>query len=383
MTSSLLDHLHSATPTPAGALAPVPHSARRPAQLVGRTPVLWIDEPFAPAGLGFHAKLEGANPGGIKDRSALHMIREARRRGDLTPGAGIVESSSGTLGLGLALAGQTYGHPVTIVSDPGLEPAVVRLLTAFGATVDQVREPHPQGGWQQARRDRVTELLKTATGSYCPDQYENPDNVSAYAPLATELIAQLGRIDVLVAAVGTGGHSAGVSRVLRETFPGMALIGVDATGSAIFGQPAGPRLMRGLGSSIHPANVAYGAFDQVHWVAPHEAVWACRQLARRHYACGGWSVGAVALVAGWAARAFPPGTRVAAIFPDGPHRYLDTVYNDTWCGEHRLFDRAPAMEPDEIAEPDAYEITSWTRCDTVRDPLGRPQSVQHVEGVLR
>ncbi|WP_277425602.1 MFS transporter [Streptomyces sp. ADI98-10] len=93
MTSSLLDHLHSTTPAPAGALAPVPHCARRPAQLVGRTPVLWIDEPFAPAGLGFHAKLEGVNPGGIKDRSALHMIREARRRGDLTPGAGIVESS--------------------------------------------------------------------------------------------------------------------------------------------------------------------------------------------------------------------------------------------------------------------------------------------------
>lgn len=357
--------------TPAGALAPVPPCAQRPAQLVGNTPVLWIGEPFAPSGLGFHAKLEGANPGGIKDRPGLHMVREARRRGDLAAGVPVIESSSGTLGLGLALAGLTYGHPVTVVSDPGMEPAMVRLLTAYGAHVEQVTTAHPEGGWQQARRDRVAELLARTPGAYCPDQYHNPDNVTAYAPLATELIAQLGRVDVLVAAVGTGGHSAGTARVLRETFPRLALIGVDAVGSAIFGQPVGPRLMRGLGSSIHPTNVDYAAFDQVHWVAPHEAVWACRQLARRHYASGGWSVGAVALVAGWAARVCPPGTRVAAIFPDGPHRYLETVYNDAWCRTHDLLGHHPPAEPSEIAEPDAHPVTSWTRCDKVRDPLGR------------
>ncbi|MEV3855100.1 pyridoxal-phosphate dependent enzyme [Streptomyces sp. NPDC050095] len=371
---------------PVGALAPAPFTARRPAQLVGNTPVLWIDEPFAPSGLGFHAKLEGANPGGIKDRPGLHMVREARRRGDLAPGAPVVESSSGTLGLGLALAGLTYGHPVTVVSDPGMEPAVVRLLTAYGARVEHVDAPHPEGGWQQARRDRVAELLAASPGAYCPDQYHNPDNAAAYAPLATELIAQLGRIDVLVAAVGTGGHSAGTARVLRETFPGMALIGVDSIGSAIFGQPARPRLMRGLGSSIHPANVAHGAFDQVHWVAPGEAVWACRELARRHYASGGWSVGAVALVAGWAARTYPPGTRVAAVFPDGPHRYLETVYNDAWCRERGLLGpdgqgHEPPRAPDEAAAQDAYEFTSWTRCDKVRDPLGRPADT--VKGAVR
>ncbi|MER6010414.1 PLP-dependent cysteine synthase family protein [Streptomyces bluensis] len=357
-------------PSP-GALAPAPLAALRPAHLVGGTPVLWIDEPFAPLGLGFYAKLEGANPGGIKDRPGLHMVREARRRGDLIPGAPIVESSSGTLGLGLALAGLTYGHPVTIVSDPGMEPAVVRLLTAFGAHLEQVAAPHPEGGWQEARRERVAELLARTPDVYCPDQYHNPDNVAAYRPLATELIAQLGRVDILVAAVGTGGHSAGTARVLREYLPGLALIGVDSVGSTIFGQPAGPRLMRGLGSSIHPSNIDYPAFDEVHWVAPAEAVWACRELARRHYASGGWSVGAVALVAGWAARTSPPGTRIAAIFPDGPHRYLETVYNDDWCHEHQLLGHEPPHEPDEIAEPDERVVTAWTRCGKVRDPLGR------------
>lgn len=367
---------------PLGAHAPLPVIARRPAQLVGNTPILWIDEPFTPPSRGFYAKLEGANPGGIKDRPGLHMVREARRRGELTPGAPIVESSSGTLGLGLALAGLTYGHPVTVVSDPGMEPSMVRLLAALGAHVEHVAAPHPEGGWQQSRRERVAELLAGTPDAYCPDQYHNPDNVAAYRPLATELIVQLGRIDVLVAAVGTGGHSAGTASVLRESFPGLTLIGVDAIGSAIFGQPAGPRLMRGLGSSIHPANVDYAAFAEVHWVAPAEAVWACRQLARRHYASGGWSVGAVALVAGWVARTFPAGTRVAAIFPDGPHRYLETVYNDAWCDEHGLLGQEPPLEPDEIAEPDECVVTGWTRCNKVRDPLGRtPAADRSAAGV--
>lgn len=367
---------------PSAELTSLPLVARRPSQLVGCTPVLWIDEPFAAPGRGFYAKLEGANPGGIKDRPGLHMIREARRRGDLTPGTPIVESSSGTLGLGLALAGLTFGHPVTVVTDPGMEPSMIRLLTTLGAHVDQVTAPHADGGWQQARRERVAELLARTPGAFCTDQYHNPDNVAAYRPLATELITQLGSVDVLVASVGTGGHSAGTASVLREDNPGLTLIGVDAVGSTIFGQPAGPRLMRGLGSSIYPSNVDYDAFAEVHWVAPAEAVWACRQLARRHYASGGWSVGAVALVAGWAARTYPADTRIAAVFPDGPHRYLETIYNDAWCLEHQLLGQKPPSEPDEIADPVGCVVTGWTRCSKVRDPLGRT-SAERAGAVVR
>ncbi|MER5612254.1 PLP-dependent cysteine synthase family protein [Streptomyces sp. NPDC002215] len=348
--------------------APAPASARGPSDLVGHTPVLWVGEPFAPSGRGFWAKLEGTNPGGIKDRPGLHMVARARARGDLADGAAIVESSSGTLGLGLALAGITFGHPVTVVTDPGLEPAIRRALTAYGARVELVTTAHPVGGWQQARRERTADLLARHPGAWCPDQYSNPDNVAAYTPLAAELIAQLGRIDVLVASVGTGGHSAGISAALRRTFPDLDLIGVDSTGSSIFGQPAGQRLMRGLGSSIHPGNVAYDAFTEVHWVAPAEAVRACRTLARSHYASGGWSVGAVALVAGWVARTRPAGTRIAAIFPDGPHRYLDTIYNDGWCHGHHLLDAPMPTGPEEIKEPGERTVTSWTRCTTVTDP---------------
>ncbi|MFE2168073.1 PLP-dependent cysteine synthase family protein [Streptomyces sp. NPDC059447] len=337
--------------------------------LVGNTPLLHVSEPLAPAGRGFWAKLEGFNPGGIKDRPGLHMVERARARGDLEPGARIIESTSGTLGLGLALAGMVHGHPVTLVTDPGLESSMTRLLTAYGAQVNVVSEPHPTGGWQQARRDRVARLLERYPGSWCPDQYNNPDNTTAYTPLALELATGMGHIDVLVCSVGTGGHSAGVSRILRRLYPGLTLVGVDTVGSTIFGQPARTRLMRGLGSSIYPRNVAYEQFSEVHWVAPAEAVWACRRLAASHYATGGWSVGAVALVAGWLARTLPADTRIAAVFPDGPQRYLSTVYDDDYCAAHGLLDGPPAAEPDTIGRLDEKEVTRWTRCGAVVDPL--------------
>lgn len=337
-------------------------------QLVGNTPVLWTPDIRGGSPRGFWAKLEGHNPGGIKDRPGLHLINRARERGELAPGAPVVESTSGTLGLGLALAGRAYGHPVTLVTDPGMEPLMLNLLRAYGARVDVVQSPHPVGGWQQARRDRVAELLREQPGAYCPDQYNNPDNVDAYQGLALELAAQLGRIDVLVCSVGTGGHSAGVSRVLREFFPRLRLVGVDTIGSTIFGQPARTRVMRGLGSSIHPRNVDYAAFDEVHWIAPAESVWACRQLAAARYVSGGWSVGAVALVSSWLADTLPDDTRIAAVFPDGPHRYAETVYSDDYCGPRDLLDRPPAREPDRIDDPGEREVTRWTVCSTVVDP---------------
>ncbi|VBA40713.1 putative siderophore biosynthesis protein SbnA [Mycobacterium innocens] len=337
--------------------------------MVGNTPVLWVGEPFGSGERGFWAKLEGANPGGsMKDRPGMHMVERARLRGELLPGARIVESTSGSLGLGLALAGMAYHHPVTLVTDPGMEPIIRHMLAAYGARVDLVAEPHPVGGWQQARKERVAELLAAEPDAWCPNQYGNADNVDAYRPLAQELLDQLGDIDVLVCSVGTGGHSAGVARVLRQANPDLQVIGVDTVGSTIFGQPAASRLMRGLGSSIYPRNVDYGAFSEVHWVAPAEAVWACRTLAATHFTSGGWSVGAVALVAGWAARTHPRGTRIAAVFPDGPQRYFDTIYNDDYCRRHGLLDATAPSGPEQINTPSEAVVQRWTRCTTVVDP---------------
>jgi S-sulfo-L-cysteine synthase (3-phospho-L-serine-dependent) len=359
-----------AGPEPPSAIVMAPgRAATSPAGVVGNTPLLWIDDLAGREGRGFWAKLEGQNPGGIKDRAALYMVAQARARGQLRPGAPIIESTSGTLGLGLALAGVTFGHPVILVTDLGLEPAMAHLLRAYRSRVEVVDAPHPNGGWQQARLRRVHELLDAHPGAWWPDQYNNPDNVAGYAGLAAELVVQLGHVDVLVCSVGTGGHSAGIVRTLRRWCPGVRLVGVDSAGSTIFGQPARPRLMRGLGSSIHPRNVAYNDFDEVHWVAPGEAVWACRRLAASRYASGGWSTGAVALVASWLARTLPPGQRIVGVFPDGPARYATTIYNDLYCRQHELLDMPPAAEPLTLAHPWEQEVTRWSRCACVLDPL--------------
>ncbi|MCW2898971.1 MAG: pyridoxal-5-phosphate-dependent protein subunit beta [Streptosporangiaceae bacterium] len=157
--------------------------------------------------------------------------------------------------------------------------------------------------------------------------------------------------------------------MLKRHFPDLRLVGVDTVGSTIFGQEARPRLMRGLGSSIYPRNVAYEHFSEVHWVNAAEAVWACRRLAAKHYVSGGWSTGAVALVARWLAATLPGDPCVVGIFPDGPWRYWNTVFDDGYCQDNGLLEAAPTDAPDVIGHPAERQVTRWTRCATVADPL--------------
>ena len=331
--------------------------------LLSPTPVLHVGTPTR----GFWAKLEGHGAGGMKVRAALSMLQGARARGELRPGGTVVESTSGTLGIGLLYAARALGHDVVLVVDADIEPSMRALLTAHGARLEVVARPHPDGGWQRARLERVHRVLAGLPGAYWPDQYDNPDNPAGYVALADELARQVpAPVDVLVCSVGTGGHSAGIGRRLRERHPALRVIGVDTVGSTIFGQPARPRVMRGLGSSIHPRNVDHDVFDEVHWVGPAEAVDSCRRLARTTFVTGGWSTGAVARVADWVARR-EPGAVVATVFPDGPHRYLHTIFDDAWCGEH--VPGPPRRLPVEIPHPEAVEVVGgWARCRHVVVP---------------
>ena len=344
--------------------------------LVGDTPVARICAPLPVAHGGFWAKLECLGPGGMKARAAVSMLVGARRRGDLSPGAAVVESTSGTMGIGLALAGTALGHPVVLVCDVELEPMMRSLLRAHGARLEIVEHPDPVSGWQGARNQRLQSVLAELDGSWWANQYDNPDNPAGYAGLAAELIARFRCIDTLVCSVGTGGHSAGIVRALRARWPDIRLVGVDTVGSTIFGQPARSRVMRGLGSSIHPRNVAYDQFEEVHWVGPVEAVHACRALARDAFVTGGWSTGAVAVVAAWHARRSPT-EEVVAVFPDGPQRYWSTIFDDGFCQSHELLDAQPRSAPVEIGRPEAVEVDGWSRCLVVVDPLCPAEATTH------
>nr|WP_042178670.1 pyridoxal-phosphate dependent enzyme [Kibdelosporangium sp. MJ126-NF4]CEL13329.1 Cysteine synthase [Kibdelosporangium sp. MJ126-NF4]CTQ99020.1 Cysteine synthase (EC 2.5.1.47) [Kibdelosporangium sp. MJ126-NF4] len=303
--------------------------------VIGRTPLVRLRFDSFP-GVRVYAKLEMQNLFGMKDRVALNVITQAKRTGALSDAAPIVESSSGTMALGVALVGRSLGHPVHIVTDPRIDRVTMAKLRALGCVVHVVLEMSGQG-WQGARLERLEALLRDLPGAFWPQQYSNPDNPGAYGALAEELLTDLGHVDVLVGSVGSGGSLCGSSRVLRESIPGVRVVGVDCVGSALFGQPDVPqRLQSGLGNSLRPANLDRRLIDEVHWLNDHEAFAATRALAAEQQIFAGNTAGSVYRVLSDLVARARPGDRIVGIFPDRGDRYTDTVYSDEHWAEHEL-----------------------------------------------
>ncbi|MBV9452447.1 MAG: pyridoxal-phosphate dependent enzyme [Streptosporangiaceae bacterium] len=343
--------------------------------VIGSTPLvrLRLD---APPGVEVFAKLELQNPFGMKDRVARNALLEAKRVGALKPGAPIVESSSGTMALGVALVGRSLGHPVHIVTDPRIDPMTLAKLRALGCEVHVVSGMSAHG-WQSARLETLATLLRESPGAFWPRQYSNPDNPGAYRGLARELIDDLGTVDVLVGSVGSGGSLTGTARALRETLPHLHVMGVDCVGSMLFNQPDDPkRLQSGLGNSLLPHNLDRRAIDEIHWLNDHEAFAATRALAAEQQIFGGNTSGSVyRVLTDMAARA-EPGTKIVGILPDRGDRYTGTVYSDEYWTEHRL----AALEIATTPEPVDYGTTvhKWSRA-VMKAPDDSTQTLLFVE----
>lgn len=298
---------------------------------------------------------------------ARHMIEKAEEADLLRPGRTVIETSSGTLGLGLAIVCRLRGHPLIIVGDPVIDRHLRSQLELLGASVELVESTDQPGGIQRARLDRVAELCADFPGSYVPGQYDNPENPAAYAPVADLIGSTLGNVDCLVGAVGSGGSTGGIVKRIRQRRGEIRLIGVDSHASVIFGRPDGHRLLRGLGSSIRPLNVAYDAYDEVHWVMPGEAFEATRDLYRDHGLFMGPTSGASYLVGSWWARANPDG-RAIILLPDEGYRYQETIYNDHWLRANHMLLRERADKPTSVSHPDDAG-NSWSKIDWSRRTL--------------
>ncbi|MER5713823.1 pyridoxal-phosphate dependent enzyme [Streptomyces sp. NPDC002132] len=325
---------------------------------IGRTPLVRL-RLGAERGVEVYAKLELQNLFAMKDRVARNIVLEARRLGTLRPGAPVVESSSGTMALGVALVGRSLGHEVHIVTDPRIDPVTLAKLRALGCQVHIV-EAMTSHGWQSARLERLAELMAELPGAFWPQQYTNPDNPGAYRDLARELLDDLGHIDALVGAVGSGGSLCGTGRALRESLPAVRVVGVDCVGSSLFGQPDLPqRLQSGLGNSLLPKNLDRSLVDEVHWLNDHEAFAATRELAREQQIFGGNTSGSVYRVLGDLARRAEPGSRIVGILPDRGDRYADTVYSDEHWDDHGL--RALPTPHRPAVVPAGTTVESWSR----------------------
>ncbi|MFI7638148.1 2,3-diaminopropionate biosynthesis protein SbnA [Nonomuraea sp. NPDC049400] len=311
---------------------------------VGNTPVVALRRLFPEPGVEVLAKLELMNPGGsMKDRSARHIIETGLAEGSIPPGSTVVESSSGNFGIALAMAARIHGLRFICVVDPKTTSANLALLHQLGATVEIVSEPDEAGGYLHTRIRRVKELLAEVPGAIWINQYANDRNWQAfYHGTGAELVEQLVRPpSYLFAPVSTTGSILGCSRRLREHFPGLRVIAVDAVGSVIFGSAPARREIPGIGSSRVPELFRPDEIDDVVHVDDVEAAEACRDLlAAEGIFAGGSSGAVVAAIRRTLPRLTTP-SRVLAIFPDRGDRYLDLVYDDDWLERMRA-DRARA-----------------------------------------
>ena len=290
---------------------------------------------------------------------ARFILDRAEERGLLRPGGEIVETSSGTFAMALAMLSAVRGYQLTIVSAVSLIDTPFKTrLEQLGASVILV-EDEKRTGNQNGRLAELHRILRARPGAFWPAQYDNPDNPASYARLAEIIVETIGQIDCLVGCVGSGGSLSGTARFLRSLFPDMRAIAVDTNNSVLFGHKPGPRLLRGLGNSIHPKNLDYSAVDDVHWVGSLPAFAATRSLYRDHAIFAGPTSGAAALVAEWYARTHPDET-VVVIMADEGYRYLSTVYSDAWLNSQNGWPLRENVAPVEVSEVAPAGESDWT-----------------------
>jgi 2,3-diaminopropionate biosynthesis protein SbnA len=300
---------------------------------IGKTPLVYLRRLFPQPDLDVIVKLELLNPGGsIKDRPARFIVEQGLRDGTIHPGTHLIESSSGNFGIALAMIARIHGLKFTCVVDPKISPTNLRILEQLQARIEMVEEPDDQGGYLKTRIRRVQELLDQIPNSQWINQYANPLNYQThYENTAKEILEDLDQpIDCLVAAVSTTGTILGVARRLRQAFPRLRVIAVDAQGSIIFGGLPGPREIPGIGSSRVPELLSADEIDEVVYVNDWEAAQACRDIITHEGILAGGSSGSVIAGIQKLLPTFPAGYRVLSILPDRGERYLSTVYDDEW-----------------------------------------------------
>lgn len=305
---------------------------------VGGTPLVHLTRIFANSGIELFAKMEMMNPGGsMKDRTARFIIEHGLKSGLIQEHTHLIESTSGNLGIGLAMVAKINGLKLTCVVDPKITKTNLQIMRSLGANIDMVTERDELGGYLKTRIKRVNELLGQIPQSYWINQYANELNWKAYySTAAHEMVQQMpGAIDYLICAVSTTGSILGFSRRIREDFPHVKVIAVDAAGSVIFGGLPGAREIPGIGASRVPELLSRDEIDEVVYVNDLESAEGCHELLDREGIFAGGSSGSVIAALKKVIPCIPHGSRIVTILPDRGDRYMDSVYDEQWVNEQR------------------------------------------------
>lgn len=294
-------------------------------ELVGRTPLLRLKNIEEKTGVkaAIVAKLECFNPAGsAKDRPALEMILDAEKSGALKEGSVIIEPTSGNTGIGLAAIGVSRGYKVIIVMPDSMSQERIKLMKLYGAQV--ILTPGAQG-----MAGSIAEAEKIAAetpGAFIPSQFDNPANPLAhYKTTGPEIWEDTeGKVDILVAGIGTGGTLSGTGRFLKEQNPNIKIIGAEPEGSPLLTKGvAGKHGIQGIGANFIPDNLDRSIYDEIIDVPDKCAFDFALDMAKREGIAVGISSGAALYTAvKTAERPENEGKTIVVIMTDTGERYL-------------------------------------------------------------
>lgn len=299
-------------------------------ELIGKTPLLRLRRISPPGAAEVLAKLEAFNPGGsVKDRTALSMILDAEEKGLLQQDSVIIEPTSGNTGIALAMLAAVRGYRLILTMPESMSVERRNLVAAFGAEV--VLTPKNLG--MQGAIDKAEELALSIKHAFVPQQFRNPANPAIHRRTTADEIWRDtdGKVDILVAGIGTGGTLTGVAEAIKERKPEFRVVAVEPSDSAVLsGGPAGPHKIQGIGAGFVPEILNKSVIDEIIKVSNDQALEMSRRLAREEGLLAGISSGAAVCAAmEVASRPENRDKQIVVILPDTGERYLSTeLFND-------------------------------------------------------
>ncbi len=319
-------------------------------ELIGNTPIIKAQR--LDAGVcELYLKMESSNPGGsIKDRIGLSMIEAAEQRGDLKPGATLVEGTAGNTGLGLALVAQQKGYKLILVVPDKMSREKIFNLKAMGAEVVLTRSDVAKGH-PEYYQDLAKTVADNTPGAYFINQFGNPDNPAAHefgtGPELVEQMAEVGGLDAIVVGCGSSGTMTGLSRALAKLSPHTEVVLADPVGSILaqyinegtLSEKSGSWLVEGIGEDFLPGISDFSRVRKAYAISDAESFHTARELLGKEGILGGSSTGTLLAAALKYCHEQTTPKKVLVLVPDTGNKYLSKMYNDYWMLDNGFLER--------------------------------------------
>ncbi len=309
-------------------------------QAIGRTPLIKLNKITKNIESDIYVKAEFLNPGGsVKDRVGLKMIEAAEKEGKLKPGSTIIEATAGNTGVGIAIAAAVKGYRCLFVLPDKMSSDKIRLLKAYGAEV--IITPTSVAPDSLENYSKVADkLAEEIPNSFRLNQFENPNNpLVHYLTTGPEIWEDSdGRVDVLVAGMGTGGTISGTAKYLKEKNKNIIVVGADPEGSILSGDSPCSYKVEGIGEDFIPKTFNRQIVDDMVRVSDKESFNIARRLTREEgMLVGGSSGTALAAALKYANRLDKPKYFVV-VLPDTGRNYINKIYSDQWMRQNGFWE---------------------------------------------